>query len=224
MKWWHLRKVAIAQCASCTSPTLRYAQKGQLQVTDAPMPIVSVKRGADSGALTSFKLHDGGTRDAAAIQNIAKILNETEGFNVVHEHGAHVWDTKTSQSSSERFVQPVITNSKLEQALSQAAKEYERKQHTLETEEHEKLIHQPDKKAARKLANTHEPTQQERTEYEGKHCSNRAWCEIYVSVTSLDGQHGRQNRDEGDRVRLHIRDRSNQRSRAKSGDHGRQIL
>ena len=163
-------------------------RKVDFKVTDAPMPIVSVKRGADSGALTSFKLHDGGTRDAAAIQNIPKILNETEGFNVVHEHGAHVWDTKTSQSSSERFVQPVIINSKLEQALSQAAKEYERK-HTLETEEHEKHIDQPDKKAATKLANTHEPTQQERTEFEGKHCPNRAWCEIYVSVTGLVGQH-----------------------------------
>ena len=103
------------------------------EVTDATRPLLSVNKGADIGAMTIFKPYGGSKnhpRDAAAIRKIAKILGETEGFNVVHENGPYVLNTKTSQRSSERYVQPVNSNNKLEGAVSQAAKEHEKK-HTL---------------------------------------------------------------------------------------------
>ena len=102
------------------------------EVTDATRPILSVNKGADIGAMTIFKPCGGGKiiRDAAAIGKITNILDETEGFNDVHENGAYVLKTKTSQTSSRRYVQPVNSNNKLERALSQAAKEHEKK-HTL---------------------------------------------------------------------------------------------
>ena len=43
----------------------------------------------------------------------------------------------------------MISNNELERALSHAAKEHERKR-TLETEGHEKDLHQPDKKAEKR--------------------------------------------------------------------------
>ena len=48
-------------------------------------------------------------------------------------------------------MQPVISNNKLETALSQEAEEHERRR-TLETEEHEKDTDQPDKEAAKQPA------------------------------------------------------------------------
>ena len=56
--------------------------------------------------MTIFKPHGGKKiiRDAAAIQNITKMLDETESFNDVHVNGAFVLDPKTKQGSSEQYV------------------------------------------------------------------------------------------------------------------------
>ena len=91
-----------------------------------------LNKGVDIGAITIFKPYGGRMviRDAAAIGKIMNILDETEGFNAVHENSVYVLNTKTSQTSSKRYVQPVNSNNKLERALSQAAKEHEKK-HTL---------------------------------------------------------------------------------------------
>ena len=85
------------------------------EVTDATRPTLSVKKDAETGAMTIITSHGGGKiiRDAAAIQNL----------NVVHENGAYVLETKTRQCSSEQHVQPVISINTLERALSQAAKD-----------------------------------------------------------------------------------------------------
>ena len=91
--------------------------------------------------MTIFRTYGGRQiiRDAAAIQQFLQILHGSDGFNIVHKNGAYVLDTKTNLSSSEQFVQPVISNEKLERGLSQAAKEHERKR-TLETEELVKAV------------------------------------------------------------------------------------
>ena len=132
------------------------------EVTDVTRPMLSVKKfqtleRSQSSSLTAEE------RSSETLQHsrkITNILHKIEGFNIVHENGAHVMDTTTSQCSSEQYVQPVISDNKLDRALSQAAKEHERKC-TLETEEHEKAFDQPDKKAAEQLAKNYEPTQQE---------------------------------------------------------------
>ena len=66
------------------------------EVTEATRPIVSVKQGADCGAMTFFKPHGGKRimRDKEAIQNITKILRFTQGFDIVHENAANVTVTK----------------------------------------------------------------------------------------------------------------------------------
>ena len=117
-----------------------------VEVTYTTRPISSVKNGADIVEMTIFEPCGGRRviRDAEAIQKIVQHLDRTEGFNVVNEKGVCVLDTKASPSSSERYVQPVISSNKLERVLSQAAKEHERKR-TLETIEHEKNLQQPDK-------------------------------------------------------------------------------
>ena len=94
------------------------------KVTDATRPILPVKKGADIGAMTIFTPCGEGKiiLDAEAIQHITKIL-----ISDVHENAACVLDTKTSQYSSEQYVQRVISNNKLERALRQAAKEHDRK-------------------------------------------------------------------------------------------------
>ena len=100
--------------------------------TESTRTILSEMEGADSGAMTIFKPHGGGTttQDKEAIWDITKILNSTQGFDVVHEIGAHVLDTKNRESSQTQYVQPVIRNDRRGRALSQAAKEHERKQKT----------------------------------------------------------------------------------------------
>ena len=45
----------------------------------------------------------------------------SESFNVAHENGAYVLDTKSSQNPSEQHVQPPISNGKLEGALRESA-------------------------------------------------------------------------------------------------------
>ena len=118
-------------------------------------------------------------------RKIRKILDATEGFNVVHENGAYVLNTEASPRSSEQYVQPVISNNKLQRALSQASQEHEKKR-TLETEEQKKDLDQPDKRSAKRLATPFEPRRQEWTEHEVTHCPNRACREICVSAKSLD--------------------------------------
>ena len=124
-----------------------------VDVTDATRPILSVTKGADTGAMTIFKPRGVGkiTRDAATIQESKKILDATEGFNVVHENGAYVLNTKATQRSSEQYVQPVISNNKVQRVMSQEPQEHEKKR-TLETEEQKKDLDQPDKKSAKRLA------------------------------------------------------------------------
>ena len=75
-------------------------------------------------------------------------------------------------------MQPVINSKKLERALSQVAKEHETKR-TLETEEHEDNLDQPDNKAAKQSTQRHEPTQQEQTEHE-------RFCENFVRKGAQD--------------------------------------
>ena len=60
--------------------------KVNFEETDTTRPIISVKRGAEAGAMTVFK-PDGRGRvipDLDAIKKIMDILDNTEGFNVVH--------------------------------------------------------------------------------------------------------------------------------------------
>ena len=79
--------------------------------------------------MTIFRTYGGRQiiRDAAAIQQFPQLVYDIDGFNIVHENGAYVLDTKTNLSSSEQHVQPMISNKKLERALSQAAKEHKSK-------------------------------------------------------------------------------------------------
>ena len=100
--------------------------------TESTRSILSVKEGADSGAMTIFKPYGGGrtTQDKEAIWNITKILDNTQGFDIVYEIGAYVLDTKNRESSQTQYVQPVIRNDRRGRASRQAAKEHERKQKT----------------------------------------------------------------------------------------------
>ena len=67
-------------------------------------------------------------------------------------------DDEASQSSSEHYVQPVISSNRLERASSQAAKERERMR-ILQPKAHEKDLDLPNKNAAKQPATLHEPTQ-----------------------------------------------------------------
>ena len=126
-----------------------------------------------------------------------------------HENGAYVLDTKTSQSSSEQYVQLVISSNKLERALSQAANEYKRKR-TLETEEHEWNLDQPDKKAAKQLAKPHKQSKSGRNRRSETVSTKRGARSASVPKVALDNTGGRNltRNKSSDRVRPHIRDRS----------------
>ena len=100
-----------------------------VDVTDATRPILSVTKGADTGAMTIFKPYGVGKSSETMQQSTKKSrisLDATEGFNVVHETIAYVLDAKASQRSSEQYVHPVISNNKLQRALSQASQEHEK--------------------------------------------------------------------------------------------------
>ena len=136
-----LQHAALRNAQTCQGPRLQMAV-----TTESTRSILSVKECADSGAMTIFKPHGGGrtTQDKEAIWNITKILNSTQGFDVVYEIGAYVLDTKNRESSQTQYVQPVIRNDRRGRALSQAAKEHERKR-KLESEGFETNLDQPDR-------------------------------------------------------------------------------
>ena len=114
--------------------------------TESTRPILSLKKGADSGAITIFKPHGGGrtTQDKKAIWNITKILDSTQD-STSSTRSVHTSLTrKNCESSPEQYVQPVIRNDRRGQASRQAAKEHERKR-KLESEGFETNLDQPDR-------------------------------------------------------------------------------
>ena len=66
------------------------------EVTDATRSILSLKKCADSGAMTIFKPYGGGRiiEDKEAIQNSRDFLESTQGFDIVHENGAYALKSK----------------------------------------------------------------------------------------------------------------------------------
>ena len=68
------------------------------EVTDAMGTILSLEKGADTGAMTILKLDAGGriTNDAAPMEIIPKKHDETTSFDIVDESCAHVLDEKSS--------------------------------------------------------------------------------------------------------------------------------
>ena len=74
--------------------------------------------------MTIFKPFGGGTviQDKEAIQNITKVLDTTQGFNIVHENGACVLGSKTA----ERTVRAASDqNDRLQRVWSHAANQHE---------------------------------------------------------------------------------------------------
>ena len=78
-----------------------------------------------------------------------------------------------------------------ERALSQAQREYERKQafHQEVSGENQNTFEQVKVKVPPK---PYEPTKEERQSHEATHCPFRAWCEICVKAKSPDGKHTKQ--------------------------------
>ena len=87
------------QAAECSE------MKVNLMVTDAPRPILSVKKGADCRAMTVFQVYGGGRiiQDKEAVQTMTMTLDSTHGFDIVHKNGACLFDMPNSQRSREQY-------------------------------------------------------------------------------------------------------------------------
>ena len=90
------------------------------EVADATSPIFSVKEGR---VMNVFK-HYGGEKDHP---RRCKFWMKKRLQSCARENGANVLDTKTSQGLSAQYMKPVISNNKLERALSHATNQEERK-------------------------------------------------------------------------------------------------
>ena len=78
--------------------------------------------------MTVFKPCGGGgtIHHKAVIQKTTKILDSTQDFDIVHENGGHVLDTKNSLNSQERYPKPSDQVQSTGRALSQALNEHEK--------------------------------------------------------------------------------------------------
>ena len=159
------------------------------KVTDATRPILSVKKGADTGAMTNFKpCGEGKTiREATAIQKITQILRHD-----VHGNGAYLLDTKKTSAPVDSTCNQQQTGTSLEPSG---------KRNTTESapcspRSTRRIWTSPARTPRNNLQNPHKAAQQEWTEHEVTHCPYRAWREICVSATCLGGQHRRQKLNE----------------------------
>ena len=140
--------------------------------------------------------------DKSCIEQVQQILENTPGFDIVYDRGAFVLDVdvnddvyvndesqKVENDSGISF--PVVRKEYWERALSQAQREYERKQafHQEVSGENQNTFEQVKVKVPPK---PYEPTKEERQSHEATHCPFRARCEICVKAKSPAGKHAKQ--------------------------------
>ena len=102
------------------------------EVTNAKRPILSVKKGAQLGAMTVFAPDNAGPgrsriiNDPIAIQEILAILNRTAGLQIDVENNSYVIDAEVVPKGSPAkgawgtpppMVAPVVSNQNLERVL-----------------------------------------------------------------------------------------------------------
>ena len=159
------------------------------EVTDTKRAILSVHKGCGNGSMIVFTPDGRGKilNDKSCIEQVQQILEKTPGFDIVYDRGAYVLDVdvnddvcvnderqKVESDSGISF--PVVHKEYWERALSQAQREYERKQafHQEVSGENQNTFEQVIVKVPPK---PYEPTKEERQSHEATHCPFRVWCD-----------------------------------------------
>ena len=181
------------------------------EVTDSTRPILSVQKSSQNGQMTVFGPSASKIiKDKSVIEEIERLIKDTEGFDIILEDGAYVIDAEVvPQGTSGKpagYACPVtapgegrvVSTGGLERAIKNeekvdAQREHEADIHTGDIVEAE-MSHSVKVKIP---AVPYVPSQKEKIEHEATHCPYRAWCPACVAGKALERRHMRATKEEG---------------------------
>ena len=173
------------------------------EVTDTKRATLSVHKGCGTGSMIVFTSDGRGKiiNDKRCIEHVQQIIENTPGFDIVYDRGTHVLDIDVNggvyvndggrKSENSGIAFPVVRTEHGERALSQAQRDYARKQaiHQEVYGESQNTFEQVKVKVPPK---PYETTKEQRQSHDATHCLFRARCEICVKAKSPDRRHKKQ--------------------------------